>query len=162
VSASSLPLDPLPVPSRAPKVARAPVTVPDAEPGDSYTGLVLDARGLNIQRAMAPRIIDEDGRVLYPDPNHVPDMDSLQDHGMAAYVKDVRETPRSGAHPLTVWVLRLAGPGRDDLVVSRKSAQRIMDAEAQDGILSHWAVSILINSRQQGSPPEANSGGAHY
>jgi hypothetical protein len=94
---------------------------------------------------MGPRIVDEDGRVLYPDPRHVPDMTYLQDHGMAAYVKNGQDAPRSGDHPLTVWVERLTGPGRDDLVVSRQTARRIREAEDRDGFLSRWAVSIFIN-----------------
>jgi len=141
--ASLLAPDPTPASSPEPHAARVPAAVPSA----TYTGLVLDARGLDVQRAMGPRIVDEDGRVLYPDPNHVPDMTFLQDHGMAAYVKDAREAPRSGDHPLTVWVVRLAGPGHDDLVVSRKSGRRLMDADAEDGFLSRWAVSILTNNR---------------
>jgi len=131
----------------APQAAPASVPLPEAEPDVTYTGLILDARGLNVQRAMGPRIVDEDGRVLYPDPNRVPDMTYLQDHGMAAYVTDARNQPRSGDHPLTIWVIRLAGPGHDDLVISRKSARRIMEAEAQDGFLSRWAVTILTNSQ---------------
>ena len=125
----------------------APSTAPEPEADPTYTGLVLDARGLKLQRAMGPRILDEDGRVLYPDQEHLPDMTFLQDHGMAAYVKDARDAPRSGDHPLTVWVVRLAGPGHDDLVVSRKSGRRLMDADAEDGFLSRWAVSILTNNR---------------
>jgi hypothetical protein len=118
-----------------------------AETDPVYTGLVLDARGLDLQRAMGPRILDEDGEVLYPDPNHVPDMVFLQDHGMAAYVTDGQEPIRSGDRPLTVWVVRVSGAGHDDLVVSRRTAQRIRDAAARDGFLSRWAVSILISAR---------------
>jgi hypothetical protein len=137
---------PAPVALPSPGVAPASLPMPDAEPSNTYTGLILDARGLDVQRAMGPRIIDEDGRVLYPDPDHVPDMTFLQDHGMAAYVKDAQDTPRSGSRPLTVWVVRLTGPGHADLVVSREASRRIMEAEAQDGFLSRWAVSILVNS----------------
>jgi hypothetical protein len=144
VTASAPAPEPPPLSSPAPAAAPAPAPAP--APNVTYTGLILDARGLDVQRAMAPRIVDEDGRVLYPDPNHVPDMTFLQDHGMAAYVKDAQDTPRSGAHPLNIWVVRLTGPGHDDLVISRKSARRLMDAEEQDGFLSRWAVSVLLNN----------------
>jgi hypothetical protein len=147
VVTASAPAVEQPVSAPAPAVVPAVAPAPAPEPSVTYTGLILDARGLDVQRAMSPRIVDEDGRVLYPDPGHVPDMTFLQDHGMAAYVKDARDTPRSGGHPLTLWVVRLAGPGHDDLVISRKSARRLMEAEEQDGFLSHWAVSVLLNNR---------------
>jgi hypothetical protein len=56
------------------------------------TGLVIDARGLILNRAMGPRILDEDGNVLYPDPKNVPEMSVLQDRG-----SPVRRPPRSAA-----------------------------------------------------------------
>ena len=120
---------------------------PDGPAAASYTGLILDARDLEVQRAMGPRIVDEDGQVLYPDPNHVPEMSFLQDHGMVAYVKVGQDAPRSGGHPLTVPVVSITGPGHDDVVVSRESARQIREAEARDGFLGRWAVSILISSR---------------
>ena len=43
---------------------------------------------------------------------------------------------------------RVSGPGHDDLVVSRKTAQRIREAAAKDGFLDRWAVSILIDDGQ--------------
>jgi hypothetical protein len=120
---------------------------PERAAAESFTGLVLDARGLDVQRAMGPRILDEDGQVLYPDPNHVPEMLFLQDHGMAAYVKEGQDAPRSGSHPLTVPVVSSTGPGHDDVVVSRETARQIREAAARDGFLGRWAVSILIGSR---------------
>jgi hypothetical protein len=140
--------------SAAPEVKEAsseaapPMTGAAPDPAaESYTGLILDARDLEIQRAMGPRILDEDGQVLYPDPNHVPDMLFLQDHGMAAYVKEGQDTPRSGSHPLTVPVVSITGPGHDDVVVSRETARQIREAAARDGFLGRWAVSILISPR---------------
>jgi hypothetical protein len=121
---------------------------PDAgKSDDSYTGLVLDARGLDVQRAMGPRILDEDGAVIYPDPQHVPDKSFLEDHGMAAYSSDPSTAPRSGAHALVVTAAGVSGPGHDDLVVSRETARRIREADQHDGFLSRWAVSILIDPR---------------
>jgi hypothetical protein len=122
-------------------------SAPAAEGNAAYTGLVLDARGLDVQRTMGPRIMDEDGQLLYPDPTHVPEMTFLQDHGMVAYVTDGGETPRSGSHPLVVPTLAANGPARENLVVSRETARQIREAEARDGFLGRWAVSILISAR---------------
>jgi hypothetical protein len=120
---------------------------PPADDRESYTGLVLDARGLEVQRAMGPRVLDEDGQVLYPDPHHVPEKVFLEDHGMAAYASDPAAVPRSGGHPLLVSVVSVSGSSHEDLVVSRETARQIREADQHSGFLSRWAVSILIGSR---------------
>jgi hypothetical protein len=138
-----------PTPKRdSPAATETPASVPPAgDPGASFTGLVLDARGLDVQRAMGPRIIDEDGAVVYPDPHHVPDKSFLEDHGMAAYVSDAAAAPRSGSHPLVVTATGVCGPSHDDLVISRETARQIREANEHGDFLSRWAVSILIGPR---------------
>lgn len=131
----------------APSPAGGSSAAPAADANPAYTGLVLDARGLDLQRTMGPRIVDEDGQLLYPDPKNVPDVGFLEDHGMVAYVKDGQETPRSGSHPLIVPTLAVNGPAHENLVVSRETARQIREADARGGFLAHWAVSILIGGR---------------
>lgn len=111
------------------------------------TGLVIDARGLSLNRAMGPRILDEDGAVLYPDPKNVPEMSVLQDRGMAAYVPDLAGASRSGKEPLVVTALCVAGAGRDDVVVPRDAAAVIRRANARHRFLDRWAVSFLVGGR---------------
>ena len=54
-----------PAPPPAPAVA-APLAPPVV---DSYTGLVVDARGIQARPAMSPRIYDEDGKEVYGSAN---------------------------------------------------------------------------------------------
>jgi hypothetical protein len=124
---------------------RAPSAAPAVEP--PYTGLLLDALDLDLQRAMAPRIVDVTGRVVYPNRRYLPDMDFLQEHGMASYVTDVASAQRSGSDPLIIRAVAVAGPGRDDLVISREAADLILDANRQGHFLERWAVSVLIRQR---------------
>lgn len=112
-----------------------------------HTGLIVDASGLDLRRAMAPRILDEGGRVLYPDPEHLPDIDYLQERGLASYVTDVRAARRSGSQPLVVRAVAVGGPGRDDLIVSQETAEQILAANRRGHFLERWAVSILISPR---------------
>jgi hypothetical protein len=127
----------------------ADLTTPSALPPPEplYTGLIVDARALNLQRAMGPRILDTTGQVLYPDASHVPEIDFLQEHGMASYVTEAGQARRSGPHPLILPALAVAGPGRDDLVVSREAAARILAANRRGRFLERWAVSILVTPR---------------
>jgi TolB-like protein len=135
-------------PEREPESPRPPIERPDNILDDSpYTGLIIDARDFRLQRAMGPRILDEDGHVLYPDPKHVPDLDYLEDHGMASYVAHESEATRAGKHPLIVRAIDVITPGHDDMVVSNETAERIREANRRDQFLLKWNVSILSNSR---------------
>lgn len=112
----------------------------------AYTGVIVDARDFDIQRAMGPRIVDEDGNVLYPDPRRVPNPDALQNEGMVSYANDERAVRRAGANPLVVRAIDVAGPAREDVVVSREAADQIRQAERRWRCLARRAVGILIPS----------------
>lgn len=111
------------------------------------TGLVIDARHLRGSRAMGPRILDEDGNVLYPNPRRVPDMGVLQDRGMVAYVGDPTAAPRSGASPLVVPAIGVSGSMGDDYVVAREVAAVICQTSQRHGYLDRWAVSFAVSAR---------------
>jgi TolB-like protein len=119
------------------------------ESGDSdvYTGLIVDAREFSLQRTMSLRILDEDGRLVYPDPKHIPDYDFLQEKGLASYYTEAQEARRAGRRPLIVPAADVVGPGRDNLVVSNEAAHRIQEASRRGRFLQRWAVGVLIPSR---------------
>ncbi len=123
-----------------PTAANAPIA-------DGTTGLIIDARDLDIQRSSNPKIADEDGQAVYPDPAHLPNMDYLLQHGMAAYSDDEARTPRAGARPLVVKALKTTGPGRDGFVVSRDDADVIRAEDKKSHFLARWAVVVLIKGK---------------
>lgn len=64
-----------------------------------FTGLIVDARGLNLQRGMSPRIVDSDGNLLYAGIGA--DFDWLIRRGIVSYMKDLPAAlnhPRLAAH----------------------------------------------------------------
>ena len=113
---------------------------------DTYTGLVIEAAGLNPQRSMSPRILDEDGLVVYPDPKHLPDDDMLQDIGMASYYRAGQSISRAGSRPLVVTAIDCTGPLKCDLVVSRQTADEIRRANRSGRFLWKWAIGIITES----------------
>lgn len=117
----------------------------DRGPARAYTGLLIDARGFRIQRAMGARILDEDGRVLYPDGQRMPGMDYLQDHGTAAYYHLASQAKRAGRHPLIVRPIEVPEPGHDDIIVSRETADRIRAANRRHKFLNRLSVAILLD-----------------
>lgn len=129
---------------------------------DGATGLIVDARDLQIQRSSNPRILDESGQALYPDRTHVPNMDYLLEHGLASYSDDEARASRAGARPVRVKAIRTAGPGRDDLVVSHEDAERIRTEDRRSHFLWRWNVVVLVKGRTlvqaaEGTKPPAPS-----
>ncbi len=114
---------------------------PDA---DAYTGLIVDATDLNLKRCMSPRILDENGRILYPDQKHLPDYDYLLDNGMASYCVSAPKANRAGERPLIIRAIDVTGSLDGDLVVSEQAARKILAANARGRFLSRWAVCFLI------------------
>jgi hypothetical protein len=119
-----------------------PTLKPDA---DAYTGLVLDAKEFPIERSLSPRILDTEGRVLYPDKLSLPTDKFVQEQGMASYSTGEANSRRVGGKVLTVKVLRTSG---SDLIVSMEDAEHILKANETGKFLWRWAVCVLVKPAQ--------------
>lgn len=136
-------------------VARMPFSG-EMPAGGPFSGIIIDARAFNPQRAMGPRILDEDGVLLYPDPKQVrvPSADELQNGGMVSYSMDEKDPRRAGQRPLIVPAAAVSGPAREDMVVSREIAQQIREANRRFRFFPRRAVTILISTRSQRAEAE--------
>ena len=143
----------LPVQIDAPRTIEAPRPITlrprDETPmfADHFTGLVVDVRDFDLKRDHSPRIVDEDGREVYPDPKHCPSPDYVEEHGMASYATAENDSRRSGAHPLVVRALGTTGPGPFDVVVSNEDARRIVEANRHSKFLWKWNVTLVTDAR---------------
>jgi hypothetical protein len=120
--APSEPVAPVPVVT-APVAPAAPV---------AYTGMVVDARGIQARPAMSPRVFDEDGKEVYGSSNV--DREYAVQQGMSGYARDLtaaQSNQRVTANPVTVKALKTSGPGKADLIISNADAQQIR-ASAED------------------------------
>jgi len=110
-----------------------------------HTGVVIDARGLAIQPALFPRIVDERGQTLYA-PESV-DREAAVQQGYVAYAKAFDQAPaqtRIGEHPLVLRALRVAEEARVDLVLSDVEATRIRDYAATRRLVRQCRVLIVM------------------
>jgi len=120
---------------------------PGSEPKSEavHTGVVIDARGLAIQPALFPRIVDERGQTLYA-PESV-DTEAAVQQGYIAYAKAYDQAPaqtRIGEHPLVLRAFRVAGETRVDLVLSAAEAARIRDYAATRRLVQQCRVLIIM------------------
>jgi len=126
-------------------LAQSSAVIPDGEPRSEavHTGVVIDARGLAIQPALFPRIVDESGQSLYAP--EVVDVEAAVQQGYVAYAKAFDQTPaqaRIGERPLVLRALRVAGDTRVDLVLSNTEATRLRDYPATRRLV--WQCRVLI------------------
>jgi len=111
-----------------------------------YTGLVIDARGISVRPAMAPKILSENGQEVYG--SAFVSREFAVQQGMSGYAKVLtaaQSNPRVTNNPLTVKGLRTDGPGRSDIIVSNADAARLRSASEHLSFLKKCRVMIVVD-----------------
>lgn len=110
----------------------------------NYTGILVDAGGLDLAPALFPRVVTEDGREVvgpgFADPS------PLAERGQARYFSSRIEASaddRVGYSPLVVRALRVAGTNNCDLVISQYDAGRIHGSRNSVKLLAECRIGIL-------------------
>jgi hypothetical protein len=136
-------------PKNAPPARRLVAeTLPTSQPksGMAYTGLVIDARGMEVRPALVPRILTEDGQEAYSQSYVLAKY--RQKEGIAAYVSDpvaAKTHPKVTANPLYVKALRPAGNSHTDLVISNAAAQTIHGVKDHFEFLEKGQVIVVVD-----------------
>ena len=105
------------------------------------TGLVIDARGLKVTPALAPRVLDEAGKALYSVDSLSADARKIS--GVASYVQSLEEAKKSlkaGDKPL---VLKASKANGSDLQLDSADAMKLLATNA--GFLAEGRVVIVTN-----------------
>lgn len=121
-------------------------TPPPATVGQLYTGLIIDARGLGVKPAMAPKIVNEEGKEVYG--SAWINRDWAVREGMVGYLKDpasAQTNPRVTDKPLMVKALRVSGDARVDLVISNADGAALHGAGQNMSFLEKCRVIILVD-----------------
>jgi hypothetical protein len=111
-----------------------------------FTGLVIDSRGLSVRPAMAPKLLDEDGREVYG--SAFVSQEWATKYGIVGYVKDLdsaKKNDRVTANPLVVKALKNSGSGESDLVISNADAQALKDVSKNLSFLEQCRVLIVVD-----------------
>jgi hypothetical protein len=113
---------------------------------DHHTGLVVDCRGFKVETALAPRIVDEDGKVVYG--SAYVSRDYAIKRGMAGYLKDVESAlihPRIGPKPFVFKGLRTAKTGPSDIVISNADSAKIRGTASNLSLLKRCRIIIVLD-----------------
>jgi hypothetical protein len=111
-----------------------------------YTGMVIDARGIQARPAMLPRIFDEDDKEVYGLANV--DLEYAEKQGMSGYARDftaAQSNQRVGANPMTLKAVRTSGPGKSDIIISNADAQNIRSSAESASFMKQCKVIIVLD-----------------
>jgi hypothetical protein len=130
----------------------APPDIPPSAPttpapaGEVFTGMVVDARGLQTRPAMSPKILDENGKEVYGSMNV--DREYAIQQGMSGYARDLtaaQSNPRVTNNPVSVKGLKTEGSGKSDIVISNSDAEKIRGASDNLLFLKKCRVMIVLD-----------------
>ncbi len=111
-----------------------------------YSGFIVDARGIRIDPAMAPKILDENGQEVYG-PAFVSRELAVQ-KGMCHYETgpaSAKHHPKAGNNPLIVEGLRTQGAKGSDIVICNEDALKIKSASEHLEALKQCKVIIVAD-----------------
>ena len=111
-----------------------------------FTGLLIDARGTEISPALSPKVLNEDGDVIYG----FADVDrqfSLE-QGMIGYLKDpqaARTNERIKGRPFEIKALHSSGKNNADLVISNADGVRLRQMNREQSFLREARVMVVLD-----------------
>lgn len=123
--------------------------IPQAEEtkiqSENYTGVIIDAHGMNLAPTFSPVIYDENGRDIYGAKNI--DADFAVSQGMVSYANDVNDETaktRAGNNPLVIKATQVKGGASPqslvNVVVTVQDADKILLANENSNFLVNCKV----------------------
>ena len=124
-----------------------PMTPPASAPSLSvFTGLVVDARGLNVRPAMSPKVYDENGQEVYG--SAFVSREYAVQQGMSGYAKDVASAVNNSRvtdNPVVVKGIKARGPGNCDIVISNADASKLRSAAEHLSFMKQCRVMMVVD-----------------
>lgn len=116
------------------------------EKKDFFTGLIIDATGMNTTPSMVPVVLDENGRKVFG-PAFMSRESAVQ-YGTSEYEKEIqraKQNPRVGANPLIVKGLRTEGAVHTNIIISNSDALILRSKPEHLTFLKKCLVIIVID-----------------
>ncbi len=110
-----------------------------------YTGLIVDARALDVQPMLVPEIVDDTGETVYS-PAFV-SREFVVSRGMVSYTRQhdrANDEDRVGLNPLIIHGLKLADNDSGAIVVSSGEAAKVRAVSDQLELLRQCRVIIWV------------------
>lgn len=111
-----------------------------------FTGLIIDARGLGLRPAMAPKILDENGDEVYG--TGYVSRDYAVQIGVVGYEKNLeraRNNERVKDNAAVIKALRVEGSNQTDVVISNTDAMNIQAAAKNLNFMEQCKVMFILD-----------------
>jgi hypothetical protein len=113
---------------------------------EPFSGLLVDCKGFSLQPCLVPRIVDEDGEVIYGPA--FASRDHAVERGMASYVRGPvsgDDDPRVGPKPLSVKGIRVMHGRPCDIMISHADAAKIRRTASNLNFLHQCRVLLVTD-----------------
>jgi hypothetical protein len=121
-------------------------TEPAPSQGNVFSGLIIDARGLGVQPAMAPKVLNESGSEVYG--TGFVSREYAVQMGVVGYTKSLDQAKtdeRTGDNPFVVKATSVEGPNKTDVVIADKDAGVIHGMAENLNFLEQAKVIVVID-----------------
>ena len=111
-----------------------------------FTGLVVDARGIGLRPAMAPKILDEQGNEVYG--TGFVSREYAVQIGVVGYEKELnraKTNERVADNPIVVKGIKASGTNKADVVINNNDAQNIIGAAKNMNFMENCKVMIILD-----------------
>lgn len=111
----------------------------------AVTGVIIDARNLEVRPAMSPKIFSSDGKEVFG-PRYI-DPYINPDSTIVAYTRDLetaRSLARVGENPVVINAIGISGTNQSDVVIAKADADFIGNINKLSGFLADGRVVIII------------------
>lgn len=111
-----------------------------------YTGVLIDARGLELNPALFPRIVNEDGKVVYGPEFFLPTY--AAERGAVSYYNSISAAladDRLGYNPLRITAQRVEGNNSTTIVIANSDARKLHGSLENLRLLERCRVIILTD-----------------
>ncbi|MCG6910535.1 MAG: hypothetical protein LJE94_10490 [Deltaproteobacteria bacterium] len=140
-------IEPIKTVANGHKTAKGTLQPSDPKPEkEIFTGLVVDARGIQFSPAMAPVIVDEKAREVYG--SAFASREFAVQQGMCGYTRDMQmagQDPRVAGKPLVVKGLGTEKGRQATIVISNADASKIKSASEHLSFLKRCRVVIVVD-----------------
>ena len=123
-----------------------PKSVLSLSASSAITGIIIDATGLGLRPAMSPRILDQEGSVIYGPGQYSRDYAAA--NGVVGYAKSLSQAksdPRVQGNPLVLKAASSSGSASVDVVISNTDGGKLAVADGSAGILKNCRVMFILD-----------------
>jgi hypothetical protein len=119
---------------------------PSKPESEELTGLIVDARKLKLNPALAPRILDENGKEVYG--TSFVSREYALERGITGYTKNLdsaKKNDRVADNPLIVKGINSYGQAKTDVIISNSDASRLKNASEHLEFLKKCRVLVVVD-----------------